>query len=65
MQPCLVGNKWSLGIKLFIDGGIRRGRDVYKALALGADMVFVGRPIIFGLTAKVNNKKFHNFFSNF
>ena len=32
---------------LMIDGGIRRGTDVLKALALGASAVFVGRPFIF------------------
>lgn len=36
-------------IKLFIDGGIRRGTDVLKALVLGADAVFIGRPILWGL----------------
>ena len=35
------------GIVLMIDGGIRRGTDVLKALALGASAVFVGRPFIF------------------
>ena len=32
---------------LMIDGGIRRGTDVLKALALGASAVFIGRPFIF------------------
>ncbi len=36
-------------IDLFVDGGIRTGADVLKALALGAKAVFLGRPILFGL----------------
>lgn len=32
---------------LLVDGGIRRGTDVLKALALGADLVLVGRPMLF------------------
>ncbi|PWY92977.1 FMN-dependent dehydrogenase family protein [Aspergillus sclerotioniger CBS 115572] len=36
-------------IPLAIDGGIRRGADVFKALALGASMCFVGRIPIWGL----------------
>ena len=32
---------------VMIDGGIRRGTDVLKALALGADFVFIGRPFIY------------------
>ena len=34
-------------MKVMIDGGIRRGTDVLKALALGADFVFIGRPFIY------------------
>ncbi|WP_348536005.1 alpha-hydroxy acid oxidase [Labrys sp. LIt4] len=35
------------GMAVLIDGGFRRGTDVLKALALGADFVFVGRPFLF------------------
>ncbi len=34
---------------LLVDGGIRRGTDMLKALALGADAVLVGRPVLHGL----------------
>ncbi|MBF7688873.1 alpha-hydroxy acid oxidase [Acinetobacter rathckeae] len=34
---------------LLIDGGIRRGTDVFKAIALGAHAVLIGRPYIYGL----------------
>ncbi|WP_447975119.1 alpha-hydroxy acid oxidase [Nitrospira sp. Kam-Ns4a] len=34
---------------VLVDGGIRRGTDVLKALALGASAVLVGRPILWGL----------------
>ncbi len=35
------------GVAVMIDGGVRRGTDVLKALALGAEFVFVGRPFLF------------------
>ena len=34
---------------VLVDGGIRRGTDVFKALALGASAVLVGRPVLHGL----------------
>ena len=36
---------------ILIDGGIRRGSDAFKALALGADAVAIGRPYLWGLGA--------------
>jgi len=38
-------------IPVFFDGGVRRGTDVYKALALGAAGVGIGRPYAWGLAA--------------
>jgi L-lactate dehydrogenase (cytochrome) len=35
---------------VMMDSGIRRGTDVLKALALGADFVFVGRPFLYAAT---------------
>jgi L-lactate oxidase len=34
---------------ILIDGGVRRGQDVFKALALGANAVAIGRPVLYGL----------------
>lgn len=36
---------------VLIDGGFRRGSDIFKALALGATAVGIGRPYLFGLAA--------------
>jgi len=38
-------------LAVLVDGGVRRGTDVLKALALGANAVLVGRPIFYGLSA--------------
>ncbi|KXT07304.1 hypothetical protein AC578_463 [Pseudocercospora eumusae] len=43
-----VGGK----IPIHVDGGIRHGTDVFKALALGADFVWIGRPVLWGLAYK-------------
>lgn len=39
-------------IPVHVDGGVRHGTDVFKALALGADFVWVGRPVLWGLAYK-------------
>ncbi|KAI3933988.1 hypothetical protein MKW92_040895, partial [Papaver armeniacum] len=36
-------------VPVFLDGGIRRGTDIFKALALGASGIFIGRPVLFSL----------------
>jgi 4-hydroxymandelate oxidase len=38
-------------IPVFVDGGVRRGTDVFKAVALGARAVGIGRPFLWGLGA--------------
>ena len=38
-------------IPVIIDGGFRRGTDIFKALALGADAIAIGRPYLWGLSA--------------
>jgi 4-hydroxymandelate oxidase len=46
----LVADKVQGRIPVLLDGGIRRGTDVLKGLALGASAVLIGRPYVFGLT---------------
>ncbi|XP_058508791.1 hydroxyacid oxidase 1 [Solea solea] len=38
--------------EVYMDGGVRRGTDVLKALALGAKAVFIGRPVLWGLSCQ-------------
>jgi len=38
-------------LEIFVDSGFRRGTDVIKAIALGADAVMIGRPALYGLAA--------------
>ncbi|KAL1445623.1 hypothetical protein MTO96_044913, partial [Rhipicephalus appendiculatus] len=38
--------------EVYMDGGVRSGGDVVKALSLGAKAVFIGRPIFYGLGYK-------------
>ena len=38
-------------LEVLLDGGVRSGHDVYKALALGAKGVLIGRPFLYGLAA--------------
>ena len=40
-----VGNE----LEVYLDGGVRCGTDVLKALAMGARAVFIGRPVLWGL----------------
>ena len=46
-----VVNEVGSRVPVFMDGGVRRGTDVFKALALGAKAVGIGRPFLWGLGA--------------
>jgi 4-hydroxymandelate oxidase len=47
----LVADKVSGRVPVLLDGGIRRGTDVLKAIALGANATLIGRPYLYGLGA--------------
>jgi (S)-2-hydroxy-acid oxidase len=40
-------------IRIHVDGGIRSGSDIFKALALGAECCWVGRPMLWGLAVSI------------
>ena len=40
-------------VEVYMDGGVRQGTDVLKALAMGARAVFIGKPVLWGLAYKV------------
>jgi (S)-2-hydroxy-acid oxidase len=44
-------------IKVHVDGGFRRGADIFRALALGADCVWVGRPALWALAVSLESCK--------
>lgn len=46
-------------VEIYVDGGITRGTDVFKALALGARAVFVGRPVLWGLARSGEEGVYH------
>ena len=41
-------------VEVYVDGGVRQGTDVLKALGMGARAVFIGRPALWGLVYKAS-----------
>ncbi|XP_071794175.1 2-Hydroxyacid oxidase 1-like isoform X2 [Asterias amurensis] len=50
--PEVIAVTQGTNVEVYLDGGVRLGTDVLKALALGAKAVFIGRPVWWGLTYK-------------
>ena len=44
--PAIVEALKGSGVKILVDGGLRSGVDVFKALAMGADAVIIARPFV-------------------
>ena len=42
---------WRSRFEVYVDGGVRRGSDIFKALALGAKAVGIGRPVLYSLAS--------------
>lgn len=51
VMQALKERKLHKNIDVFVDGGVRRGTDVFKALALGAKAVGIGRPALYSMSA--------------
>jgi len=51
MLPRILDAVKGSGVEVHIDGGIRSGQDILRALMLGADGVYAGRPFLYGLGA--------------
>ena len=51
----LIAEKVSGRVPVLVDGGVRRGTDVLKALAWGASAVLIGRPYVYGLAVAGEN----------
>lgn len=46
-------------IDVYFDGGVRHGKDIFVAMALGAKAVFIGRPVVWGLSIAVYVLQFY------
>ena len=49
LPAIIAAVKKHANVEVYLDGGIRQGTDVLKALALGAKMACIGRPVLWGL----------------